>query len=39
MSFIKIIISFLNDKQYLKLLALTISVIEFGTIMYKYLEE
>lgn len=39
MSFIKVIISFLNDKQYLKLLILTSSVIGFGTIMYKYLEE
>jgi voltage-gated potassium channel Kch len=38
MSFIKIIISFLKDKQYVKLLTLTSSVIGLGTIMYKYLE-
>jgi len=39
MNFIKIIISFLKDKQYLKLLTLTTTVIGFGTIMYKYLED
>ncbi len=39
MSFIKIIISFLKDKQYLKLLALSTSVIGFGTIMYRVLEK
>ena len=39
MNFIKIIISFLKDKQYLKLLALTTSVIGFGTFMYRYLED
>jgi len=39
MGFIKIIVSFLNDKQYLKLLALTTSVIGVGTLVYRYLED
>lgn len=39
MSFIKIIISFLNDKQYLKLLALSTAIIGLGTIMYRLLEK
>ncbi len=39
MSFIKTIISFLNDKQYLKLLAFSTSVIGLGTIMYRLLEK
>jgi len=38
MTFIKIILSFLKDKQYLKLLYLTFSVIGFGTVMYRVLE-
>jgi hypothetical protein len=39
MSFIKIILSFLKDKQYLKLLYLTTSVIGLGTVMYRFLEK
>jgi hypothetical protein len=38
MSFIKIIISFLKDKQYVKLLTLTTSVIGAGSITYRVLE-
>ena len=38
MNFIKVIISFLKDKQYLKLLTLTTSVIGLGTVMYRILE-
>lgn len=38
MNFVKIIISFLKDKQYLKLLTLTSSVVGLGTIMYRLLE-
>lgn len=39
MSFIKIIISFLNDKQYLKLLVLSTAIIGLGTITYRLLEK
>jgi Na+(H+)/acetate symporter ActP len=39
MSFIKIIVSFLKDKQYLKLLYLTTSVVGLGTVMYRFLEK
>lgn len=39
MSFVRIIISFLRDKQYLKLLFLTTSVIGMGTIVFRFLEK
>jgi len=39
MSFIKTIVSFLHDKQYIKLLFLTSTVIGFGTVMYRFLEQ
>lgn len=39
MRFIRVILSYLNDKQYIQLLFLTTSVIGFGTIMYRYLEK
>ena len=39
MNFVKIIISFLKDKQYLKLLFLTSAIIGLGTITYRFLEK
>ncbi len=38
MNFISVILSFIKDKKYLKLLALTTSIIGLGTFMYRYLE-
>jgi len=38
MNFVKVILSFLKDKQYLKLLYLTMFVVGFGTVVYRFLE-
>jgi hypothetical protein len=39
MNFIKVILSFLKDRQYIKLLFLTSTVLGLGTIMYRFLEK
>lgn len=38
MYFIKTIIAFLRDKEYAKLMSVTLSTIVFGTVMYSYIE-
>ena len=39
MNFVKIILSFLKDKKYLKLLSLTTFVLGFGTVTYRLIEQ